>query len=25
LNGTDIYTLRRIVPTDRGITWGDCD
>jgi NAD(P)-dependent dehydrogenase (short-subunit alcohol dehydrogenase family) len=25
LNGTDIYTLRRIVPADRGITWGDCD
>jgi NAD(P)-dependent dehydrogenase (short-subunit alcohol dehydrogenase family) len=25
LNGTDIYTLRRIVPKDRGITWGDCD
>jgi NAD(P)-dependent dehydrogenase (short-subunit alcohol dehydrogenase family) len=25
LNGTDIYTLRRIVPTDRGITWGDSD
>jgi NAD(P)-dependent dehydrogenase (short-subunit alcohol dehydrogenase family) len=25
LNGTDIYTLRRIVPTDRGIAWGDCD
>lgn len=25
LNGTDIYTLRRIVPGDRGITWGDGD
>src|SRR6266481_3282461 len=25
LNGTDIYTLRRIVPKDRDITWGDCD
>jgi NAD(P)-dependent dehydrogenase (short-subunit alcohol dehydrogenase family) len=25
LDGTDIYTLRRIVPTDRGITWGDGD
>ena len=25
LNATDIYTLRRIVPKDRGITWGDCD
>lgn len=25
LNATDIYTLRRIVPEDRGITWGDCD
>lgn len=23
LNGTDIYTLRRIVPVDRGKTWGD--
>jgi 3-oxoacyl-[acyl-carrier protein] reductase len=22
LNGTDIYTLRRIVPRDRGKTWG---
>jgi NAD(P)-dependent dehydrogenase (short-subunit alcohol dehydrogenase family) len=25
LNGTDIYTLRRIGPADRGITWGDGD
>ncbi len=25
LNGTDIYTLRRIVPKDRGITWEDSD
>jgi NAD(P)-dependent dehydrogenase (short-subunit alcohol dehydrogenase family) len=25
LNGTDVYTLRRIVPADRGITWGDND
>jgi NAD(P)-dependent dehydrogenase (short-subunit alcohol dehydrogenase family) len=25
LNGTDIYTLRRIVPKDRGMTWGDGD
>jgi NAD(P)-dependent dehydrogenase (short-subunit alcohol dehydrogenase family) len=25
LNGTDIYTLRRIVPKDRGMTWGDSD
>jgi NAD(P)-dependent dehydrogenase (short-subunit alcohol dehydrogenase family) len=23
LNGTDIYTLRRIVPKDRGMTWGN--
>jgi NAD(P)-dependent dehydrogenase (short-subunit alcohol dehydrogenase family) len=23
LDGSDIYTLRRIVPTDRGFTWGD--
>jgi NAD(P)-dependent dehydrogenase (short-subunit alcohol dehydrogenase family) len=23
LNGTDIYTLRRIVPKDRGMIWGD--
>ena len=21
--GTDIYTLRRIIPNDRGLTWGD--
>ena len=25
LNGTDIYTLRRIVPKDRDLTWGDSD
>lgn len=25
LNGTDIYTLRRIVPKDRDMTWGDGD
>jgi NAD(P)-dependent dehydrogenase (short-subunit alcohol dehydrogenase family) len=25
LNGTDIYTLRRIVPKDRGLTWGEGD
>jgi NAD(P)-dependent dehydrogenase (short-subunit alcohol dehydrogenase family) len=25
LNGTDIYTLRRIVPKDRGMMWGDGD
>ncbi len=25
LHGTDIYTLRRIVPKDRGMTWGDGD
>jgi NAD(P)-dependent dehydrogenase (short-subunit alcohol dehydrogenase family) len=23
LNGTDIYTLRRIVPKDRGMAWGN--
>jgi len=23
LQGSDIYTLRRIVPKDRGMTWGD--
>jgi NAD(P)-dependent dehydrogenase (short-subunit alcohol dehydrogenase family) len=23
LDGTDLYTLRRIVPKDRGFTWGD--
>ena len=23
LNGTDIYTLRRIIPKDRGKAWGD--
>ena len=23
LNSTDIYTLRRIVPSDRGMSWGD--
>ena len=23
LDRTDVYTLRRIVPTDRGLTWGD--
>lgn len=23
LDGTDVYTLRRIVPRDRGLTWGD--
>jgi NAD(P)-dependent dehydrogenase (short-subunit alcohol dehydrogenase family) len=23
LNGTDVYALRRIVPKDRGMTWGD--
>jgi NAD(P)-dependent dehydrogenase (short-subunit alcohol dehydrogenase family) len=23
LNGTDVYTLRRIVPEDRGMAWGD--
>jgi NAD(P)-dependent dehydrogenase (short-subunit alcohol dehydrogenase family) len=25
LNGTDVYTLRRITPEDRGMTWGDGD
>jgi NAD(P)-dependent dehydrogenase (short-subunit alcohol dehydrogenase family) len=25
LNGTDIYTLRRIIPKDRDLTWGDGD
>jgi NAD(P)-dependent dehydrogenase (short-subunit alcohol dehydrogenase family) len=25
LNGTDIYTLRRVVPADRGMTWGNGD
>jgi NAD(P)-dependent dehydrogenase (short-subunit alcohol dehydrogenase family) len=25
LSGTDIYTLRRIVPGDRGMAWGDGD
>jgi NAD(P)-dependent dehydrogenase (short-subunit alcohol dehydrogenase family) len=25
LNGTDIYTLRRISPKDRGMSWGDVD
>jgi 3-oxoacyl-[acyl-carrier protein] reductase len=23
LDGSDVYTLRRIVPKDRGFTWGD--
>lgn len=23
LRGSDVYTLRRIVPSDRGFTWGD--
>jgi NAD(P)-dependent dehydrogenase (short-subunit alcohol dehydrogenase family) len=23
LEGSDVYTLRRIVPKDRGLTWGD--
>ena len=23
LKSTDVYTLRRIVPTDRGLSWGD--
>ncbi len=23
LDGTDVYTLRRIVPKDRGFSWGD--
>ena len=22
LHRTDVYTLRRIVPSDRGLTWG---
>ena len=25
LNGTDVYTLRRIVPEDRGMAWGEGD
>ena len=25
LNSTDIFTLRRILPKDRGMTWGDSD
>jgi NAD(P)-dependent dehydrogenase (short-subunit alcohol dehydrogenase family) len=25
LNGTDVYALRRIIPKDRGMTWGDGD
>jgi NAD(P)-dependent dehydrogenase (short-subunit alcohol dehydrogenase family) len=25
LDGTDIYTLRRIVPKDRGLGWGEAD
>jgi NAD(P)-dependent dehydrogenase (short-subunit alcohol dehydrogenase family) len=25
LNATDVYTLRRITPKDRGMTWGDGD
>jgi hypothetical protein len=25
LNRTDIYTLRRIVPGDRSLSWGDSD
>jgi NAD(P)-dependent dehydrogenase (short-subunit alcohol dehydrogenase family) len=25
LNRSDVYTLRRIVPKDRGMTWGDSD
>jgi NAD(P)-dependent dehydrogenase (short-subunit alcohol dehydrogenase family) len=25
LNSTDIYTLRRIIPKDRGLTWGDVE
>jgi NAD(P)-dependent dehydrogenase (short-subunit alcohol dehydrogenase family) len=25
LNATDVYTLRRILPEDRGLTWGDGD
>ena len=23
LDGSDVYTLRRIVPKDRGLSWGD--
>ena len=23
LNGSDVYTLRRVLPKDRGFTWGD--
>ena len=23
LDGTDVYTVRRIVPADRGLAWGD--
>jgi hypothetical protein len=25
LNRSDVYTLRRIVPKDRGMTWEDGD
>jgi NAD(P)-dependent dehydrogenase (short-subunit alcohol dehydrogenase family) len=25
LNGTDVYSLRRILPKDRGLSWGDAD
>jgi NAD(P)-dependent dehydrogenase (short-subunit alcohol dehydrogenase family) len=25
LNATDVYTLRRILPADRGLTWGEED
>ena len=25
LNGTDVYTLRRILPKDRGLPWEDAD
>ena len=25
LNGTDVYSLRRILPKDRGLGWGDAD
>jgi NAD(P)-dependent dehydrogenase (short-subunit alcohol dehydrogenase family) len=25
LNGTDVYTLRRIIPKDRDLPWGDSD
>lgn len=25
LNGSDVYTLRRITPSDRGLPWGDRD